>query len=188
MASSAASHGSHSRKLLLLQQQQGPLPAPASAEPALRRSNSVEAGVIMILAVLLCALIAAVVASVVVRCALRVARWAWAWAEPPRAAAPPASVPCFRGCAAAAAAARVKSEAALTTASDLKPYSTSEAAGGEAECAICLSEFAHGEFVRVLPNCKHGFHAQCVDRWLASRLSCPTCRRCLFDGGVGSAD
>ncbi|KAL6633882.1 hypothetical protein ACP70R_026553 [Stipagrostis hirtigluma subsp. patula] len=47
----------------------------------------------------------------------------------------------------------------------------------EAECAICLSELvADGERVRVLPACGHGFHGACVDGWLASRASCPTCR------------
>ncbi|RWR89499.1 RING-H2 finger protein ATL79-like protein [Cinnamomum micranthum f. kanehirae] len=49
-------------------------------------------------------------------------------------------------------------------------------AGGEAECAICLSEFVDGEGVRVLPRCKHAFHGKCIEGWLASRLSCPTCR------------
>ncbi|GJM88872.1 hypothetical protein PR202_ga05447 [Eleusine coracana subsp. coracana] len=44
-------------------------------------------------------------------------------------------------------------------------------------CAICLGEFADGEKVRVLPRCRHGFHVRCVDAWLLSRGSCPTCRR-----------
>ncbi|KAJ1280184.1 hypothetical protein BS78_04G211800 [Paspalum vaginatum] len=46
----------------------------------------------------------------------------------------------------------------------------------EAECAICLSELAGGGRVRVLPACGHGFHAACVEGWLAARASCPTCR------------
>ncbi|OEL34502.1 hypothetical protein BAE44_0004473 [Dichanthelium oligosanthes] len=47
----------------------------------------------------------------------------------------------------------------------------------ESECAICLSELAGGgERVRVLPACGHGFHAACVEGWLAARASCPTCR------------
>ncbi|KAF5460446.1 hypothetical protein F2P56_020310 [Juglans regia] len=49
-------------------------------------------------------------------------------------------------------------------------------AGAEAECAICLSEFVEGEGIRVLVRCKHGFHAQCIEEWLSSRSSCPTCR------------
>ncbi|KAG1362224.1 RING-H2 finger protein ATL79 [Cocos nucifera] len=49
-------------------------------------------------------------------------------------------------------------------------------AGAAAECAICLSEFGEGEHVRVLPACNHGFHVNCVQAWLATRSSCPTCR------------
>ncbi|KAL2464666.1 RING-H2 finger protein ATL79 [Forsythia ovata] len=49
-------------------------------------------------------------------------------------------------------------------------------AGAEAECTICLSEFADGEKIRVLEKCSHGFHLQCIQKWLAARTSCPTCR------------
>ncbi|XP_039787829.1 RING-H2 finger protein ATL79-like isoform X2 [Panicum virgatum] len=51
-------------------------------------------------------------------------------------------------------------------------------AGAAAECAICLAEFADGDAVRVMPACGHGFHARCIERWLAGgrRSSCPTCR------------
>ncbi|KAE8662717.1 Actin 7 isoform 1 [Hibiscus syriacus] len=47
---------------------------------------------------------------------------------------------------------------------------------GERECAICLSEFEEGDGIQVLAKCKHGFHVQCIQRWLASNFSCPTCR------------
>ncbi|GJN14714.1 hypothetical protein PR202_gb01569 [Eleusine coracana subsp. coracana] len=58
--------------------------------------------------------------------------------------------------------------------------------GGKEEevCAICLGEFADGEKVRVLPRCRHGFHVRCVDAWLLSRGSCPTCRQAVI--AVGS--
>ncbi|XP_062224372.1 RING-H2 finger protein ATL79-like [Phragmites australis] len=51
-------------------------------------------------------------------------------------------------------------------------------AGAAAECAICLAEFVDGDAVRVMPACGHGFHARCIERWLAGgrRSSCPTCR------------
>ncbi|CAN6346450.1 unnamed protein product [Urochloa humidicola] len=52
----------------------------------------------------------------------------------------------------------------------------------EEVCAICLGEFADGEKVRVLPRCGHGFHVPCVDAWLLSRGSCPTCRRPVMEG------
>lgn len=59
-------------------------------------------------------------------------------------------------------------------------YSTSgtKLAGAAAECAICLAEFADGDAVRVMPACGHGFHARCIETWLAGgrRSSCPTCR------------
>jgi E3 ubiquitin-protein ligase ATL10/75/76/77/78 len=54
------------------------------------------------------------------------------------------------------------------------------AGSSRSECAICLAEFARGEAVRVLPRCNHGFHARCIDRWLAARPTCPTCRQAPF--------
>lgn len=47
------------------------------------------------------------------------------------------------------------------------------------ECAICLAEFVEGDEIRVLPQCGHGFHAGCVDTWLGSHSSCPSCRQIL---------
>lgn len=44
------------------------------------------------------------------------------------------------------------------------------------ECAICLSEFAAGDEIRLLPQCGHGFHVVCIDTWLGSHSSCPSCR------------
>ncbi|PKU78035.1 RING-H2 finger protein ATL74-like [Dendrobium catenatum] len=48
---------------------------------------------------------------------------------------------------------------------------------GAADCAICLLEFAAGDTVRILPNCGHGFHVRCIDVWISSQQSCPTCRK-----------
>eukprot|EP00922_Rhytidocystis_sp_ex-Travisia-forbesii_P045367 GHVS01067687.1.p1 GENE.GHVS01067687.1~~GHVS01067687.1.p1 ORF type:complete len:409 (+),score=55.96 GHVS01067687.1:449-1675(+) len=39
-------------------------------------------------------------------------------------------------------------------------------------CLICLCEYEENELLRILP-CGHGFHAQCVDVWLATRARCP---------------
>ncbi|GFZ12880.1 RING/U-box superfamily protein [Actinidia rufa] len=46
-----------------------------------------------------------------------------------------------------------------------------------AECAVCLSllEEDH-DMARLLPNCKHTFHAECIDKWLRSQSTCPICR------------
>ncbi|KAJ0892908.1 putative transcription factor C2H2 family [Helianthus annuus] len=47
------------------------------------------------------------------------------------------------------------------------------------ECAICLGDFAKGEQIRILPKCNHGYHVRCIDKWLSSHSSCPTCRQSL---------
>ncbi|KAM7271370.1 hypothetical protein ACFE04_030584 [Oxalis oulophora] len=44
------------------------------------------------------------------------------------------------------------------------------------ECAVCLSLLENEEIARVLPNCKHSFHAECIDKWLSSHSTCPICR------------
>ncbi|KAK4436447.1 RING-H2 finger protein ATL78 [Sesamum alatum] len=49
------------------------------------------------------------------------------------------------------------------------------------DCPICLAEFLDGEKIRVLPKCHHSFHVRCVDIWLASHSSCPTCRQSLAE-------
>ncbi|VFQ71452.1 unnamed protein product [Cuscuta campestris] len=54
-----------------------------------------------------------------------------------------------------------------------------ELAAEFSECAICLADFAAGDELRVLPQCGHGFHAGCVDTWLGSHSSCPSCRQLL---------
>ncbi|KAH0451942.1 hypothetical protein IEQ34_019241 [Dendrobium chrysotoxum] len=51
------------------------------------------------------------------------------------------------------------------------------------ECSICLNQIEPGERVRLLPNCGHGFHVRCIDRWLVVRSSCPTCRQIPFTCG-----
>ncbi|KAJ0228671.1 RING-H2 finger protein ATL5 [Hirschfeldia incana] len=44
------------------------------------------------------------------------------------------------------------------------------------ECSVCLSEFEEEDEGRVLPECGHVFHVECIDTWFRSRSSCPLCR------------
>ncbi|XP_043691957.1 RING-H2 finger protein ATL16 [Telopea speciosissima] len=44
------------------------------------------------------------------------------------------------------------------------------------DCAVCLNEFQEEEKLRVLPNCAHAFHIDCIDVWLQSNANCPLCR------------
>ena len=44
-------------------------------------------------------------------------------------------------------------------------------------CAICLIDYEleKDDDIRILP-CQHFFHKDCIDTWLQSHVSCPTCR------------
>ncbi|KAJ0111022.1 hypothetical protein Patl1_02369 [Pistacia atlantica] len=53
------------------------------------------------------------------------------------------------------------------------------AALSSSDYAICLGEFAEGDEMRMLPQCGHGFHVVCIDKWLASHSSCPSCHQIL---------
>ncbi|KAG4970850.1 hypothetical protein JHK85_037271 [Glycine max] len=44
------------------------------------------------------------------------------------------------------------------------------------DCAVCLENLITGDKCRLLPMCKHSFHAQCVDTWLLKTPICPICR------------
>lgn len=48
--------------------------------------------------------------------------------------------------------------------------------GDDASCSICLADYRNGELIRMLPDCRHSFHALCVDAWLRLHASCPMCR------------
>ncbi|KAI7980819.1 E3 ubiquitin-protein ligase ATL41 [Camellia lanceoleosa] len=44
------------------------------------------------------------------------------------------------------------------------------------ECSVCLSPIREEAKVRVLPNCKHLFHVDCIGKWLSLHTTCPMCR------------
>ncbi|KAK3026173.1 hypothetical protein RJ639_040560 [Escallonia herrerae] len=44
------------------------------------------------------------------------------------------------------------------------------------KCVVCLNEFQEQDMLRVLPNCSHAFHLDCIDVWLQNNANCPLCR------------
>ncbi|KAH7439116.1 hypothetical protein KP509_04G045600 [Ceratopteris richardii] len=43
-------------------------------------------------------------------------------------------------------------------------------------CSICLGDYKDSEMLRLLPDCRHIFHAACIDAWLRLHATCPMCR------------
>eukprot|EP01087_Luapelamoeba_hula_P016387 TRINITY_DN5036_c0_g1_i1.p1 TRINITY_DN5036_c0_g1~~TRINITY_DN5036_c0_g1_i1.p1 ORF type:complete len:288 (-),score=43.14 TRINITY_DN5036_c0_g1_i1:36-899(-) len=41
-------------------------------------------------------------------------------------------------------------------------------------CPVCQMDFENGDMIRTLP-CLHFYHTACIDKWLASKKTCPTC-------------
>lgn len=138
--------------------------------------SSLNATVITVMSLLLCGLVVVLAIHVVVRCAFRVTRRVcYGQEEPPGGGAASSSF----SCQADPRRKGGRSRRALPP-PVLYPPEIELAGCGAAECAICLTEFAHGDRVRALPHCNHGFHVRCIDRWLAARQTCPTCRRAPF--------
>ncbi|KAL8104978.1 RING-H2 finger protein ATL16-like [Apium graveolens] len=48
------------------------------------------------------------------------------------------------------------------------------------ECAVCLNEFHEQEKLRMIPNCSHLFHIDCIDVWLQNNANCPLCRTSIL--------
>ncbi|KAF2291676.1 hypothetical protein GH714_028072 [Hevea brasiliensis] len=126
---------------------------------------NVESDFVVILAALLCALICVVGLIAVARCAWLRRSGGSASRSPSQAAANKGlkkkiiqSLPKF-------------TYGAVAAAGSCKFAST--------ECAICLGEFGEEDEIRILPQCGHGFHIGCIDTWLGSHSSCPSCRQIL---------
>nr|CAD1817960.1 unnamed protein product [Ananas comosus var. bracteatus] len=130
--------------------------------------NSLNESIVLVLSILLCSLICALVINAIVRCVLRIMSPTCYHREPPAHWAGPLKRPGPPG------------RTLYGPPGPVYSAGLGLAGAGSSECAICLSEFVHGEHVRVLPACNHGFHVRCIDRWLAARPTCPTCRNCLF--------
>ncbi|XP_048128617.1 RING-H2 finger protein ATL80-like [Rhodamnia argentea] len=148
-------------------------PASAAAAPP-PEVLDVESDFVVILAVLLCALICVVGLIAVARCA-------WLRRYPGRGGA--GGGPAAPSPRPPPAANRGLKRKALQSLPKIV-YGLEEAAAVGAarfpvECAICLGEFSEGDEVRLLPQCGHGFHVGCIDQWLRSHSSCPSCRQIL---------
>ena len=50
------------------------------------------------------------------------------------------------------------------------------------QCSICLEDFESGDDRTSLP-CLHGFHTECVNRWLKSNGICPVCKTSVSTNG-----
>ncbi|GJV94025.1 RING-H2 finger protein ATL8-like protein [Tanacetum coccineum] len=126
---------------------------------------SVESDFVVIFAALLCAIVCIVGVIVVARCAwLRRGSVA---SETPRQPSGNKGI-----------------KKKLVDALPKYAYGSNKAAdtGGKlssSDCAICLAEYIQGDEIRVLPQCGHGFHVGCIDKWLGSHSSCPSCRQIL---------
>lgn len=156
-------HNGHHR--LLLDSDPGASPNGGS-RPRSSYTNEAnfDTNMVIILAALLCALICALGLNSIIRCALRCSR-------------------------------RLTFESADETAARLAATGLKKSALRQipvtvfgsgtnipaTDCPICLGDFEQGEKVRVLPMCHHGFHMKCIDTWLESHSSCPTCRHSLLE-------
>ncbi|GMP69675.1 hypothetical protein CsSME_00028848 [Camellia sinensis var. sinensis] len=128
-----------------------------------------DTNMLIILAALLCALICALGLNSIVRCAIRCSRrFAFETQEE--------------------AAARLAATGLKKRALRQIPVVVYGAGIGipATDCPICLGDFVDGEKVRVLPKCHHGFHVKCIDIWLDSHSSCPTCRQSLIEQPTSS--
>eukprot|EP00984_Skeletonema_dohrnii_P013403 scaffold5549_cov79-Skeletonema_dohrnii-CCMP3373.AAC.6 len=74
-------------------------------------------------------------------------------------------------------------EAAAATESTLElspspsPSPSAAQSTNRAACAICILDYKAGDTLKILPNCHHAFHKDCIVPWLTERSGhCPLCR------------
>lgn len=146
-----------------------------------------DTNMVIILAALLCALICALGLNSIVRCTLRcTGRLVVSNHEPSDGSEAGGSRVTVGSCHG------LKRSTLRQIPISIYEKSPSEGKGSDVtnvistDCIICLGEFTDGEKIRVLPKCKHGFHVGCIDIWLLSHSSCPTCRQSVSDSSVGN--
>ncbi|KAI3439759.1 RING-type domain-containing protein [Psidium guajava] len=162
-----------------------PQPSPATCGfsncrwPVYPTSHDFEASATTILLVLLCGLICGLILNTAIRCFLR--------CDGGGRARPPSPHWRHRHQAQELEPKLGDSDLIVAPAVSYAPGVT-KLAGTEAECSICLTEFVEGDVIRVLETCGHGFHVECIERWLSSNKSCPTCRSSLVVNRSGSSE
>ncbi|KAI3669198.1 hypothetical protein L6452_40425 [Arctium lappa] len=130
-------------------------------------NKSFDANVVMVLSVLLCSIICSLVLNSLIRCVLWCSRMVNSQ-----------SITALESTPSSLANTGIKKKA-LKTFPTVRYWEGLKLPGLDKECVICLSEFVPEELVKILPKCNHGFHVQCIDKWLSSHSSCPTCRHSL---------
>jgi hypothetical protein len=58
----------------------------------------------------------------------------------------------------------------------------------EGDCPICYDGYS-GNNLRVINNCNHAFHSECIERWFVGNRTCPMCRANVVEyaGSIDSA-
>ncbi|KAG2614570.1 hypothetical protein PVAP13_3NG232042, partial [Panicum virgatum] len=141
-------------------------PPPAGGSDA-----SFDADMVIILAAMLCVLVCAIGLDLLIRCfrlhcGRTLRRHVAAWHAAATMAAP--------------ADARPMKERKLMRSIPVVVYEAKAGVSAAEECVICLGELDDGEKVRVLTRCYPGFHVECIDMWLDTNPSCPTCWNSLL--------
>ena len=89
------------------------------------------------------------------------------------------------------AAAEIVSTSSTKAASSSNSASKNKVAAAATTCAICLSSYNEGDILKILPNCRHIFHIDCISQWLMEHSNlCPLCRLpvvvCKEEEGYGN--
>ncbi|KAK2656016.1 hypothetical protein Ddye_009068 [Dipteronia dyeriana] len=153
----------HSRKLIQFNPFVKQQPVTAAPSPNSGEDDSLDSNVVMVLAFILSATICSIFLNFLINCVIK---------------------SCSRSESTTDNSSTVNKgirQKALKSFPVVKYSAELKLPGLDTECVICLSEFGPGERVRLLPKCNHGFHVRCIDKWLSSHSSCPTCRNCLIE-------
>jgi len=73
--------------------------------------------------------------------------------------------------------------AATESTLELSPPPSAAQSTNRAACAICILDYKAGDTLKILPNCHHAFHKDCIVPWLTERSGhCPLCRMTVHVG------